>query len=42
VLAGVDSSMHNYVLLGLALFQFPFMYYLGIRPAAVAAALKPK
>jgi hypothetical protein len=39
--AGVDSSLHNYVLLGLALFQFPFMYYLGIRPSAVVA-LKPK
>jgi hypothetical protein len=33
--------MHNYVLLGLALFQFPFTYYLGIRPAALVA-LKPK
>ncbi len=38
--AGVDSSLHNYVLLGLALFQFPFMYYLGIRPPIVAAGLK--
>ena len=31
-IAGVDSTAHNYVLLGLALLQFPFTYYLGIRP----------
>ena len=30
--AGVDSSAHNYVLLGLAILQFPFTYYLGVRP----------
>ena len=31
--AGLDSTAHNYVLLGLALLQFPLTYYLGIRPA---------
>ena len=30
--AGLDSTAHNYVLLGLALLQFPLTYYLGIRP----------
>lgn len=33
----VDSSSHNYVLLGLALFQFPFTYYLGLRPVSQPA-----
>ncbi len=38
--AGVNTSSHNYVLLGLALFQFPLMYFLGIRPAVVVAVAK--
>ncbi len=38
--AGVNTSSHNYVLLGLALFQFPLMYILGIRSVVVVAAAK--
>lgn len=36
----VSTSSHNYLLLGVALFQFPLMYLLGIRPAAVVVAVK--
>jgi len=31
--AGHDIKMTNYLLLGLAAFQFPFGFWLGIRPA---------
>ena len=30
--AGRDMTSVNYLLLGLALFQFPFAFYLGVRP----------
>jgi hypothetical protein len=30
--AGRDVTSVNYLLLGLALFQFPFAFYLGVRP----------
>lgn len=36
----VNTSSHNYLLLAVALFQFPLMYFLGIRPAAVVVAIK--
>mmetsp|Transcript_16093 Transcript_16093/g.48203 ORF Transcript_16093/g.48203 Transcript_16093/m.48203 type:complete len:358 (-) Transcript_16093:1579-2652(-) len=36
----VNTSTHNYVLLGLALFQFLLTYVLGIRPAVVVAAAR--
>ena len=32
--------MHNYVLLGLALFQFVYLYWLGIRPPIVKVVAK--
>lgn len=30
--AGRDLTLTNYLLLALALFQFPYAFYLGVRP----------
>lgn len=38
---GRDLTLTNYLLLGLALFQYPFAFYLGVRPGGAAAPGKP-
>ncbi len=38
---GRDLTLTNYLLLGLALFQYPFAFYLGVRPGGAAAPAKP-